>query len=163
MTAALLRYLVADIVRGQRWLAPVLVFLVGMTALDAGGGAVLPDYASTAALLLPVAIWLAIVAGNSEDPVQTAITTVTVGSALRVRLAKLAVAYAGCLVLTSSRSRGRWSSATTRPRARWVPGWSRICSPGWPGSGSARSPAGRWSGTPRGRCSSASPRRWPSC
>jgi hypothetical protein len=100
MNLALVRYVLADALHGQRGTAPSLTFLVATAILNAmGGGPVLPDYAATSVALLPVALWLTVVVCNSEDPVLAAITTVTAGSATRVRLAKLAAAYVACLPL----------------------------------------------------------------
>jgi hypothetical protein len=52
-------------------------------------------------VLLPVALWLTVSVSNSEDPVQEAVTAVTVGSAVRVRLAKLLTAALVCAVLAA--------------------------------------------------------------
>lgn len=97
--SALVRYLVSDALRGQRWIAPVLAFLAAVGTLDASGGAVLPDYAATSVVLLPVTLWLTVVVNNSEDPIQADVTVVTAGGRARVMLAKLAVAFLGALVL----------------------------------------------------------------
>ncbi len=74
----LARYLCSVVVRSQGWLAPVLVFAalcsVDVTIGGASTGNSLPTFATDAALLLPVAIWLTVVVGNCEDPVQAAIT-----------------------------------------------------------------------------------------
>ncbi|HVX46930.1 MAG TPA: hypothetical protein VHC49_23765 [Mycobacteriales bacterium] len=96
---SLIRYLAVDVLRGQRWMAPLLTFLVACTLLDAGGGPVLGDYGSTAAVLLPVTLWLTIVVNQNEDPIQNSITVVTAGGATRVRLAKLAVAFLGAAAM----------------------------------------------------------------
>lgn len=96
---SLIRYLAADVLRGQRWMAPLLTFLVLCTLLDAGGGPVLGDYGSTAAALLPVTLWLTMVVNQSEDPIQSSITVVTAGGGTRVRLAKLAVAFLGAAAM----------------------------------------------------------------
>jgi hypothetical protein len=92
MTGALIRYLARGVLRGQRWLAPVLVFLLVVVPGTAVGGTALSCYGFTAAVLLPVTLWLTVAVANDEDPVQTSITVVTVGSSLAVRLAKLVVA-----------------------------------------------------------------------
>jgi hypothetical protein len=92
-TVALVRYLVADALHGQRGIAPVLSFLVATAVLDVMGGPVLPNYGATAVVLLPVALWLTVLIGGSEDAVQAAITTVTAGGAGRVLLARLLCAY----------------------------------------------------------------------
>lgn len=99
-SVALLRYVGSDAARTQRWAAPLLVFLAATAAFDSPGGTALSCYAFSSAVLLPTAMWLTVGICNSEDPVQTAITVATVGSALRVRLAKLGLAYLACLLLT---------------------------------------------------------------
>jgi hypothetical protein len=96
---ALVRYVAADALRAERWAAPVLVFLAATASFNAGGGSALSCYGFTAAVLLPVALWLTVSVSNSEDPVQEAVTAVTVGSAARVRLAKLLTAALVCVVL----------------------------------------------------------------
>jgi hypothetical protein len=100
MTGALVHYLAADVLRSQRWVAPLLAFLAGVAVFNVAGGPLLTTYADTATVLLPVSVWLTVVVANSEDPVQAAITAVTVGGDLRLRLAKLLAAWAGCAVVT---------------------------------------------------------------
>lgn len=99
----LARYVFADVARSQHWLPPLLVYAVicGFNlALDGGApGNALPTFATAAAALLPIAIWLTVVVGNCEDPVQATITVATVGSEARCRLAKLLVALFGCVAL----------------------------------------------------------------
>lgn len=97
---ALVRYLAADAMHGQRWLAPMLCCLAATIVFDAGGASAMSDYGATATVvLLPAALWLTIAVAGSEDRVQTAITVVTVGSATRVRLAKLIVTYVALVPL----------------------------------------------------------------
>lgn len=96
---ALLRYLAADAMGSQRWVPPAVLFLVATVAGTAAGGTALGCYGFSATVLLPVALWLSVTVVNSEDPIQAAVTVVTVGSSLVVQLGKLAVAYLGCLVL----------------------------------------------------------------
>jgi hypothetical protein len=98
---ALVRYVAADALRAERWAAPVLVFLAATASFNAGGGSALSCYSFTAAVLLPVALWLTVAVSNSEDPVQEAVTTVTVGSGVRVRLAKLLTAALVCVLLAA--------------------------------------------------------------
>ena len=99
MTLALLRYFAADALRAQRWMAPVLLFVIAAVVLGAGPGPALPIYGATSAALLPAALWLTVAVINSEDPVQAAVTTVTAGGLLRARLARSAVAFGACLPL----------------------------------------------------------------
>jgi hypothetical protein len=89
---ALLRYLAADALRAQRWVAPLATYFVVCATGTTVGGNALGCYALSAAFLLPVAIWVTAAVVGSEDPVQTAITVVTAGGTLVVTLAKLAVA-----------------------------------------------------------------------
>lgn len=98
---ALLFYVVTDSLQAERWAAPVLVFLGATAAFNADeGGDALACYGFTAAVLMPVAVWLTIAISNSEDPVQQDVTAVTVGGPLRLRLAKLLCAALVCAVLT---------------------------------------------------------------
>lgn len=96
---ALVRYLLADTARGQRWIAPVLAFLASVVTLDASGGPVLPDYAATSVTLLPAVLWLTVVVNHGEDPVQADITATTAGGTTRLAAAKLATAFLGALAL----------------------------------------------------------------
>jgi hypothetical protein len=96
---ALVRYLAADSLRAERWAAPVLVFLAATASFNAGGGTALACYSFSAAVLLPVALWLTVAVSNGEDPVLRDITMVTAGSALRVRLATLLTAALVCTAL----------------------------------------------------------------
>lgn len=96
---ALLRYLLADAVRAQRWVAPAVTFLAAIAVIDVGGGSALSCYSATSAALMAIALWLTIAVVSSEDPIQTAITVVIVGSPFRVQLGKLLTAYIGCLPL----------------------------------------------------------------
>lgn len=97
---SLVRYVAADALRAERWAAPVLLFLAATGSFNAGGGTALACYGFTSAVLLPVAMWLTVAVSNSEDPVQRAITAVTVRSPWRVQLAKLLTAAAACAVLS---------------------------------------------------------------
>jgi hypothetical protein len=96
VTGSLVHYLAADVLRSQRWVAPLLAFLAGVAVSNAAGGPLLTTYADTATVLLPVSVWLTVAVANSEDPLQAAITAVTVGGDLRLRLAKLLTAWTGC-------------------------------------------------------------------
>lgn len=100
VTLALVRYLVADVLRSQRWVAPLLAFLGGVAVFNVAGGPLLTTYADTATVLLPISVWLTVVVANAEDATQAAITAVTVGGHRRLRLAKLLTAWTGCGVLT---------------------------------------------------------------
>jgi len=98
---ALVRYLAADVARSQRWVAPLLVFVAGVAIFNMGAGSLRTTYADTATVLLAVGIWLTVVVANSEDPVQAAVTAVTVGGDARLRLGKLLTAWIACGLLTA--------------------------------------------------------------
>jgi len=75
-----IRYLLADLVRSQRWLPPVLLYLCIAAVLYGGdAGAPRPPYAASAMALLPIAAWLTVVVVNNEDPVQRRVTLAAVG------------------------------------------------------------------------------------
>jgi len=95
----LCRYVTREVAHSLRWIAPVLLFAVAQAVLATGDGGVLSTYAMSATVLFFSATWLTVVACNVEPPAQEDITVVTVGSRARVRLAKLLVAYTGCLAL----------------------------------------------------------------
>lgn len=102
MTAiALVRYVASDSVRAERWVAPCVLFLIITVSGTAAGGTALGGYGFTVTALFPVATWVAVTVLNSEDPIQTAITTASVGSSLLVRLAKMTVAFLACQVLST--------------------------------------------------------------
>lgn len=93
-------YLLADALRTQRWLPPLLLFAAVLAMLYASdAGPPLPAYAGTCVLVLPVSAWLTVVLAGAEDPVRRAVTAVTAGGWWRVQAAATALAGAGALVL----------------------------------------------------------------
>jgi hypothetical protein len=112
---ALVRYLLVDVLRTQRWLPPALLFAAVLGMLYASdAGPPLPAYAGTCVLVYPVSAWLTVVIAAGEDPVRRTITAVTAGGWARTQaavtalsvLAALAVALVATLVpvVTQSRS-----------------------------------------------------------
>lgn len=99
----LARYVLADVSRSQYWLPPLLTYAVicgfNLAVDGANSGNALPTFATAAAALLPISIWLTVAIGNCEDPVQATITAATVGGETRLRLAKLLVALLSCAAL----------------------------------------------------------------
>ncbi|MFI6094105.1 hypothetical protein ACIA8G_01025 [Lentzea sp. NPDC051213] len=82
---SLVRYLAADVLRGQRYLAPLLIFfgVLGMLfAYDPGPQ--LSAFAGSAALIYPIGAWLGVVVATSEDQVRREITVVSAGGWSRV-------------------------------------------------------------------------------
>jgi len=91
---ALVRYLVADLGRSQRWVAPALAYLAVVAVIGPAGTP--PGSTALAAVaLFPIGAWLAWVTATCEDPVQESVTATTAGGQRRVRLGKFA---AGTLV-----------------------------------------------------------------
>ncbi len=95
---ALVRYLLADVLRTQRYLPPLLLFAAVLAMFNAGdAGPPLSAYAGSCAFLYPVAAWLTIVIATAEDPVRRAVTVVTAGGWGR---AQAAVTVLSCLAVT---------------------------------------------------------------
>ncbi|AXX29534.1 hypothetical protein KCV87_09330 [Actinosynnema pretiosum subsp. pretiosum] len=110
---ALVRYLVADVARGQRFLPPVLLLLAVLAMLYAGDAGEAPQsYIGSSALLYPVSVWLAVVVAGTEDPVRHAVTTTAAGWArTRVGVALAALVWAcGAAVV------GTLAPVLTQPR-----------------------------------------------
>lgn len=96
---ATLRYTMADVVRSNRFVLPLVPFVVGVPLLYSNQSPPLDGYAATAALLYPVAAWFGVAVCNSEDDVRLDLTVATGGSWLRVYLAKLLTALLLVLAL----------------------------------------------------------------
>ncbi|MFD9700471.1 hypothetical protein [Lentzea sp. NPDC059081] len=96
----LMRYLAADVFRGQRYLAPLLVFLgvLGML-FSSDAGQPLEAYSGSAALLYPVSAWMAVVVATSEDAVRREITVVSAGGWSRVLTAAALVTVSITVVM----------------------------------------------------------------
>jgi hypothetical protein len=85
---ALVRYVLADVLRTQRWLPPLLVHLAVLGMLYASdAGPPLPAYAGTCVLVYPMSVWLTVVISTAEDPVRRTITVVTAGGWARAQAA----------------------------------------------------------------------------
>ncbi|GAA3886234.1 hypothetical protein GCM10022243_58780 [Saccharothrix violaceirubra] len=96
---ALVRYLLADVLRAQRFLAPSLLFgaVLGML-YSSDAGPPLPAYAGACALIYPVAVWLTVVIATAEDPVRRSVTAATAGWA-RTQAAVTLLSAAGATAL----------------------------------------------------------------
>lgn len=93
----LVRYLIADVIKAQRWTAPMLTFLALSMIATPTVGPVLPTYAISAATLLPISMWFTIVVFHNEEPAQAAITMAVAGGFKRVWPAKLVTSFIGAL------------------------------------------------------------------
>lgn len=97
---ALVRYLLADVLRTQRWLPPLLLYAAALGMLYASdAGPPLPAYAGTCVLVYPVSAWLTVVIATAEDPVRRTITVVTAGGWARAQAAVTALSVLGALGL----------------------------------------------------------------
>ncbi|MFD7494029.1 ABC transporter [Streptomyces sp. NPDC059832] len=91
---ALLRYQTALLVRSQRWLAPVLLYVAFVGIGVQWGQPVLDSLGYAAAGLLPVTAWLVQLCVNQEPPAARTVTAAVVGSP-KAHLASLLAAL-GC-------------------------------------------------------------------
>src|SRR5262249_21757302 len=100
-----IRYLLADLFKSQRWLPPVFVY-VAMTGILYGGdpGSPRPPYGVSEMGLFPLAAWLTGGVVNNEDPVQRCVTMAAVGGWRRLLggLVGAAAVLNGVLVLLAT-------------------------------------------------------------
>jgi hypothetical protein len=95
------RYTVAVMVHSQRFLPPVLLFLIciGTFAHDAGTEPVIPIFAPMTAVAFVCAAWLTVGLATAQDPVQRAITSVNTGRSWPQLVAVVLVVLATFVVL----------------------------------------------------------------
>lgn len=98
---AVARYLLADAVRAQRVIIPIVLQIAVLAVLFGGDPGPLPaPWAVSCLTAYPVAAWLALAVANTEDPVQRAVTVAAAGGPGPVAAGTLLVALAGDLLLT---------------------------------------------------------------
>ncbi|QKV92028.1 ABC transporter [Streptomyces sp. NA02950] len=95
---ALLRYQAALLVRSQRWLPPVLLYVAFMGITVRAGDPVLDSFGYAAAALLPVAAWLVRVCATNEPAAARNCAAAAAGPG-RVHLAGVLTALGAALVL----------------------------------------------------------------
>lgn len=97
MTAvAVARYLLADAVRSQRAVLPVVLQVAVLAVLFGGDPGRLPEpWGASVLTLYPVAAWLALTVAHTEDPVQRGVTVAAAGGFGPVAAGTLLVALAG--------------------------------------------------------------------
>lgn len=98
---AIVRYALADYLRSQRFLPPLVIFFGFLAVFHASQGTVLPGYAAGAAALVPISVWLTLSLHHTEDPLQAAVTAVNAGGHQRVLFAKTYAVLTCVLVLTA--------------------------------------------------------------
>jgi hypothetical protein len=97
---AVARYLLADAVRSQRVVLPVVLQVAVLAVLFGGDPGRLPEpWGASVLTLYPVAAWLALTVAHTEDPVQRDVTVAAAGGAGPVAAGTLLVALAGDLGL----------------------------------------------------------------
>lgn len=92
---ALIRYQAALLLRSQRWLAPVLLYVAFLGVGVRSGQPVLDSLGYAAAGLLPVTAWLVQVCVTQEPPAARTVVAAAVGGQPRAHLAAL-LAASGC-------------------------------------------------------------------
>jgi hypothetical protein len=98
---ALCRYVAASCLASLRWVAPGLIFVLGLAVTYGPGGDPLSTLADGAIWLFPITAWLTVATLNDEDPSQAAITAVAAGSLARARAGKLLVAAGAGAFMTA--------------------------------------------------------------
>lgn len=97
---ALVRYQLAATLHSQRYLPPVLLYLISLGVLtSAGSGPLAPVYALTSGALFVCGTWLTIVLVNVPHPVQRAITVVHARGQVPMLIGTVLAALASCAVL----------------------------------------------------------------
>ena len=96
----LVRYFGADLLRSQRFLLPLVLFMALLTPLFNGDPGPPPQaWTITVLILYPVSCWLAVTVANTEDPVQRQVTIAAAGGPGRVAVGVLLTCLAADLVL----------------------------------------------------------------
>lgn len=90
--SALIRYQAALLLRSQRWLAPVLLYVAFLVVGVRAGQPVLDSLGYSAAGLLPVAAWLVRICATQEPPAARTVVAAAVGGQPRAHLAALLTA-----------------------------------------------------------------------
>jgi hypothetical protein len=90
---ALIRYNLAAVVHGQRYLAPLLVFAIALSVFTINDqGPLTGSYVAAGGSLLIAMCWLTVTIINHEDPVRRSISVVLAGGSSRVLAAKVLLA-----------------------------------------------------------------------
>jgi hypothetical protein len=101
--SALIRYQLAAVLHGQRYLAPLLLFVIALSVLTINDqGPLTGSYAVSAGSLLIAMCWLTVTIVNHEDPVRRAVTAVTAGGFRAVLRAEILLALLAGAVLTGA-------------------------------------------------------------
>ncbi|WP_144764947.1 hypothetical protein [Curtobacterium sp. 9128] len=96
---AVIRYVVARSLTSQRWVPPIVCFVLLSAATYAAGGDAAGTGALPALLLVPIVTWTTVTALHNDDRSQVAILAVSVGGVVRARVAVLVASALLGLVL----------------------------------------------------------------
>jgi hypothetical protein len=109
----LVRYLTADLLRSQRFLLPVFLYLLLLAPLFNGDPGPPPElWIVTVLVLYPVSCWLAVTIANTEDPIQRQVTIAAAGGPARVAAGVLLTCLAADALLVATAV--FWPVLTTR-------------------------------------------------
>lgn len=98
---ALIRYNLAAVLHGQRYVAPLLLFIIVLSVFTVNDpGALTGSYTVSAGCLLVALCWLTVTIVNHEDPVRRSIQSVVAGGSGRVLLAEVVLALLFGVALT---------------------------------------------------------------
>jgi hypothetical protein len=98
---ALIRYNLAAVVHGQRYLAPLLVFVIALSVFTINDqGPLTGSYVAAGGSLLIAMCWLTVTIVNHEDPVRRSVSIVLAGGSSRVLFAEVLLALLAGTVLT---------------------------------------------------------------
>jgi hypothetical protein len=98
----LVRYLGSDLLRSQRFLLPVFLYVLILAPLFNGDPGPPPQlWVVTAVVLYPVSCWLAVTVANTEDPVQRHVTIAAAGGPGRVAAGVLLTCLLADLLLVA--------------------------------------------------------------
>lgn len=99
---ALVCYLGSDLLRSQRFVLPVFLYVLVLAPLLNGDPGPPPElWVLTAVVLYPVSCWLAVTVANTEDPVQRHVTVAAAGGPGRVAAGVLLTCLLADLVLVA--------------------------------------------------------------
>ncbi|AOS63066.1 hypothetical protein [Actinoalloteichus hymeniacidonis] len=99
-TIAAARYLLADLLRSQLFLAPMLTYAAVLAILFSNDAGAPPEpWAASVLLLYPISAWLATTVANSEEPVGRTVTVVAAGGHGPILAGTVVVCVLGDLLL----------------------------------------------------------------
>jgi hypothetical protein len=96
------RYLGSDLLRSQRFLLPVFLYVLFLATLFSDDPGPPPQmWTVTTVVLYPVSCWLAVTVANTEEPVQRQVTIAAAGGPTRVAFGVLLTCLLADLVLVA--------------------------------------------------------------